>query len=758
MAQLAPLVVVAEVGPSAPVADTQAEVDSDDPKAGWRRRSTSRRRASMIRLKCWKVLTAAFSPSLTSEVAISTSVGCRVSADRDRSAGKISSLNTLAAEHGAKAIIHTGDFGFYESASLERIADRTLKHLVQYSTLITPAQRTQLLGSDPNKGPANPTAATPSPLRTQILNSSTPLLSEFSLFLDGTMRLDVPVFTVWGACEDVAVLEKFRTGEYVIPNLHVLDEATTRAIDVGGVKLRLFGLGGAVVLHKLFDNGQGNATIAGGQGTMWTTVLQIGELIDTAQKVYDPTETRLLITHASPGREGLLAQLALALKADLTISAGLHFRYGVSYNEFSVQHDADNFRNKLVAAKVAFGEVWETVKSQVEQVIDDNQKILLHNALAVTNRLAPASVPGGPVSEEPAWKNTWNWNLPDAAYGSLVLDIQDGRISAETKSQGFNFAYRRNNQGPQPASTPVAIAPVQATPPVSTAPVRSPQSQPPLQQHQQSQQQSFSPAASAAARREPPWAARERANGSSTSTNGAPASNNNTNGLSPKRELKAAPPKKDRKPGTDGGNSAGSRSDIESPKPVASAPAAPAKKSATLCLSNFGEIVPVTDVEIKAYFGDAASGVTKVKLVFGNEPKKSDASATSGGEQTEGEGGSKSGKSERVRVQRGTAYVDFTDEAAMQAGLEKSGATLKSANGECVPTLKIAPSLEEKKAQQATATGTANKGKSPQRGAGAGATAGTGSGAEKSGDEGSRKSGAKSRGGQKKRGGAPAAA
>jgi len=46
-------------------------------------------------------------------------------------------------------------------------------------------------------------------------------------------------------------------------------------------------------------------------------------------------------------------------------------------------------------------------------------------------------------SEDPAWKNCWNWNLCDAAYGSLVLDVKDGRISAELKSQGFNYAYRR---------------------------------------------------------------------------------------------------------------------------------------------------------------------------------------------------------------------------------------------------------------------------------------------------------------------------
>lgn len=87
-------------------------------------------------------------------------------------------------------------------------------------------------------------------------------------------------------------------------------------------------------------------------------------------QVYDPTETRLLISHASPGREGLLNQLCLVLKADLTISAGLHFRYGVSYNEFSVQHDPEAFKAKLEFAKKSFGDVWDTVKGQVEGVIE----------------------------------------------------------------------------------------------------------------------------------------------------------------------------------------------------------------------------------------------------------------------------------------------------------------------------------------------------------------------------------------------------
>ncbi|KAG6845846.1 hypothetical protein H0H87_002537 [Tephrocybe sp. NHM501043] len=387
--------------------------------------------------------------------------------------GRLSALNDLAREANAKAIIHTGDFGFFEASSLEGtiINDRTLRHLTMYSPLIPSAQRTHLLS------PENP----PSLIRSTL---SISLLSEFPLLLSGQLKLSVPVYTVWGACEDVRVLEKFRLGTYNVDNLHVIDEATTRLLDVGGVKLRLLGLGGAVVGHKMFDCGDGRATIAGGQGTMWTTALQIGELVDTAQRVFDPSETRVLLSHASPGREGLIAQLALAVKADLTVSAGLHFRYATSYNEFSVQGDYEGFRQKLVAGKAAFDRVWEGVRPQVEAVMDEGQKVLMDKALSVVERVPPELQQGG-QGEEPAWKNCWNWNLCDAAYGTLVLDVREGRVSAELKSQGFNYAYRRTptTQGPpqsahQQQGTPHAAANASLPPPTSKAPTPAPPSVP----------------------------------------------------------------------------------------------------------------------------------------------------------------------------------------------------------------------------------------------------------------------------------------
>lgn len=46
-------------------------------------------------------------------------------------------------------------------------------------------------------------------------------------------------------------MEKFRTGEYEVHNLTVIDESCSRVLDVGGLRLRLFGLGGAVAHHKM---------------------------------------------------------------------------------------------------------------------------------------------------------------------------------------------------------------------------------------------------------------------------------------------------------------------------------------------------------------------------------------------------------------------------------------------------------------------------------------------------------------------------
>lgn len=377
---------------------------------------------------------------------------------------------------------------------------RTLKHVAQYSPLISNNVKQQIVNI---------------PVGRQVKPSFQPSdlpLSQLPELIEGAFKLDVPVYTVWGACEDVRVLEKFRSGEYRVDNLHIIDEVNSRLLDVGGVKLRLLGLGGAVVIHKLFDNGEGKTYIAGGQGTMWTTLLQIGALIDTASRVYDPSETRIFLTHASPARDGILNQLSVTLKADFSISAGLHFRYGSSYNEFSVNPSLDHYRGKLAASKASFNDVWETVKMDVEQAISTNEshKSLLNSALEIVEKMpsvANGGNPfGGPVGgvagagqvDESAFKNMWNFNLADAAFGYLVLEIDGGRIGTEMRAQGFNFAHRgakpmASQPLPQQAANTTVPAPSPAVAP-SAAPTgpaqnRTPSFAPPTQPFPQAQPQ-----------------------------------------------------------------------------------------------------------------------------------------------------------------------------------------------------------------------------------------------------------------------------
>lgn len=311
-------------------------------------------------------------------------------------------------------------------------------------------------------------------------------LSELPSFLNGSQRLEVPVYTIYGAAEDLSVLEKFKDGTYRVPNLFIIDEATTHVIKTpSGLNLRLFGLGGSFVSHRLFDHGDGALSIAGSPGVMWTTVLQMGQLISTVKKSFDPTEVRVFVTHPSPSREGLLAQLALSLRSDFTISSGLHYLYSSSFNETSALPSIEQFKSILASARTQFMELWDAVKSPLFSLVDDVQKQQLMLAYetfeampisATALSTIPAesassssskSNPGLAGQPEPrsldylevAFRNMWHFNLCDAEYGALVLNVVGGRVSSESYSEGFNFRYRFPQTNSGTATTAIVSVP-----------------------------------------------------------------------------------------------------------------------------------------------------------------------------------------------------------------------------------------------------------------------------------------------------------
>src|SRR6185369_14788798 len=121
-------------------------------------------------------------------------------------------------------------------------------HVIKFNPLIPESERIRLSKLSESKSKSESI----SKLRKAVLESDT-MISEFSLFREGKKTLIVPVYTVCGSCEDVAVLEKFRSGEYKVRNLNILDEENTYVFDIGGVSLRLIGLGGIIMYNKLFD-------------------------------------------------------------------------------------------------------------------------------------------------------------------------------------------------------------------------------------------------------------------------------------------------------------------------------------------------------------------------------------------------------------------------------------------------------------------------------------------------------------------------
>ncbi|CAN6654835.1 hypothetical protein TRVA0_027S01486 [Trichomonascus vanleenenianus] len=375
--------------------------------------------------------------------------------------GKLSLINELAEEHRADVVIHTGNFGFFDSESVKRIPAKTLRHIATFSPLVDPGTLPQYIPD----------------LKRSVAPEQ---LSELPQFLAKRQSLNVPVYTIYGASEDLTVIEKFKDGSYSVPNLHIIDENTTFKIETGAGSpdIRLLGLGGNLLLHRFFDNGDGASTIAGTHGLMWTTALQIGQLVQTAHKTFDLPEVRFFVTHPCPSREALLAQLALSLRADYTLSSGLHFIYTASFNEYTVAPTFDAFRGKLAAARAAFMDVWETVKPQILPLVENEptHKALLETCLQVFEKMPSHSTDSGAGTANEylltAYRSMWNYNLCDAQYGVTVLKVNNGKFGVETHSRGFDFAFRKDRKeskhaAPQPVghAAPAAPAAPKAAPP-----------------------------------------------------------------------------------------------------------------------------------------------------------------------------------------------------------------------------------------------------------------------------------------------------
>lgn len=195
-----------------------------------------------------------------------------------------------------------------DDTSFQRISGAELRSLLRHSKGITDAERADLL-KKPDYGIRNAIKTRPH------------ILSELLDFIKGRRHFEVPVYAVYGNQEDVRVIQKCRNGTYTIPNLHLVDACSSPTITLADaerpgerLKVRLLGLGGDIVYEHFFNIGQGSDGVAGEEGRIWATLLQVGELLELAEKSHGDDEIRILMSHASAHKEGIVNMLARAVK------------------------------------------------------------------------------------------------------------------------------------------------------------------------------------------------------------------------------------------------------------------------------------------------------------------------------------------------------------------------------------------------------------------------------------------------------------
>jgi hypothetical protein len=395
--------------------------------------------------------------------------------------GHLSLLNELAQEYQADIIVHTGSFGFFDEQSVNKIHESYLRHIVAFSGLLEQDLVDKI--SELSRANGEYVDHDVHALR-QLLDGRK--ISEIMDFVRGEKTLDVPVYTIYGMVEDSTVLNKFRLGAYSIPNLCILDENTTATIKLDSeLDLLLCGIGGSLSYQKLFHHGTFDndlnklikpeqkhtfTPVAGDPGNVWITMVQIGEFIRSVEGKSKKSQIKIMLTHPSPSREGLLAHLSVFLKIDYTISNGLHFLYPSSFNELSICPNFEFYKLKFSDARSQLSSIWVQVQPTIEKIVETEPRLqdLLSIALTCFDRIPVINSKDQDITPLAlsfnkrdvnsntirlqsdmyylAFQNQWHFNLCDVNVGSVVLGYQDGKMSFEAMSKGFDFTFKRDGQ------------------------------------------------------------------------------------------------------------------------------------------------------------------------------------------------------------------------------------------------------------------------------------------------------------------------
>lgn len=314
--------------------------------------------------------------------------------------GKIDLINDYAARVQADAVLHGGDFGFFDNGSYDRLSERELRLPIVHSNL-DKKRKSELLSLS----------------HEEIINITRQeqLLGQFQSFLDDERSLNLPVYAVWGNHEDKTVLENLLNGNVSIKNLHLIHPETVYKIG----PVSVFGLGGnflpgAKLLQK---------PIAGGAGKVWSTLSQYHSLVRTIDREEDDSAIRIFVSHVSPGKEPFVEYVAARTKANYTVSGHMGAPNCIVWNPFSL-FSMDEAEKRLHDGLNAVRQACRKVANYREQEVEE--------AFDLIETLSDDKVHIGREGSGHRWyKETMHINLPDAPVGFAVMDVDSDDVTIQ---------------------------------------------------------------------------------------------------------------------------------------------------------------------------------------------------------------------------------------------------------------------------------------------------------------------------------------
>jgi len=315
--------------------------------------------------------------------------------------GKLGIINELAEHVGADAVIHAGDFGFFDDSSLERLSAREIRLHVKHSDISqSEKDRIQALSR-----------------KDQIEESKKHhLLGGFQSYIDGADSFHVPVYAVWGNHEDKDVIERLFRGDLAVENLHLLHHR--KGYRVGPAFI--YGLGG----NFLPGSKMMQSPIAGGGGKIWSTLSQYADLVETVNDNEAATGTRIFVSHVSPGTEPFVEFIGARTRAELTVSGHMGAPACMVWNPFTVS-SVEEAEKRLQGG-------FDAVKKACMGVTQQD-KHEANRAFKLIDQIPNETIFAGRGARAPRWhRRMTHINLPDAHVGYAILDVNEDGLKIKT--------------------------------------------------------------------------------------------------------------------------------------------------------------------------------------------------------------------------------------------------------------------------------------------------------------------------------------